>query len=223
MMRADMETKGVKRVAPVIKAFLLLAVSGFLIGAAVLLYIGSRGISAKAEPGRFETVIARTMRRLAVPSGDRKRKNPVSLTTEVAAAGMAHWADHCAACHGNDGSGETEIGVGMYPKPPDMRLPATQSLTDGELFYIIENGIRLTGMPAWGDGTPETATGSWHLVHFIRKLPSLTQEELAQMEAMNPRSPGDAAEDEAARQFLAGDDDGPKSAPKPTPGHKGHK
>ena len=208
---------------PFIKAVLLLAGIGVLVGAGVLLYIGSQGISAKAEPGRFETMMARTMRRLAVPGGDRKRKNPVPLTAEVAAAGMAHWADHCAACHGNDGSGETEIGVGMYPKPPDMRLPATQSLTDGELFYIIENGIRLTGMPAWGDGTAETAQGSWHLVHFIRKLPALTQEEIAQMGALNPRSPGDAAEDEEARKFLAGDDDTPKPAAKPVPGHGRHK
>ena len=164
-----METKGLNRVRPVIKAFLLLAGIGLVMGAGALLYIGSQGISAKAEPGRFETMMARTMRHLAVPSGDRNRKNPVPLTQDVAAAGMAHWADHCAACHGNDGSGETEIGVGMYPKPPDMRLPATQSLTDGELFYIIENGIRLTGMPAWGDGTAETAEGSWHLGAFHPK------------------------------------------------------
>ena len=70
-------------------------------------------------------------------------------TPEVIAAGMAHYADHCAACHANDGSAETQIGLGMYPRPPDMRQPATQTLTDGELFYIIENGVRLTGMPAW--------------------------------------------------------------------------
>lgn len=218
-----METKGLNRVRPVIKAFLLLALIGLVMGVAVFLYIGSQGISAKAEPGRVETMMARTMRRLAVPSGDRARKNPVPLTAEVAAAGMAHWADHCAACHGNDGSGETEIGVGMYPKPPDMRLPMTQSLNDGELFYIIENGIRLTGMPAWGDGTAATAQGSWHLVHFIRKLPALTQEDVAQMEAMNPRSPGDAAEDEAARKFLAGGGEAPKPAPKPMAAHGGHK
>lgn len=218
-----METKGLNRVRPVIKASLLLLAIGIVMGAGAFLYIGSQGISAKAEPGRLETMMARTMRRLAVPSGDRGKKNPVPLTTEVAAAGMAHWADHCAACHGNDGSGETEIGVGMYPKPPDMRLPATQSLSDGELFYIIENGIRLTGMPAWGDGTAETAQGSWHLVHFIRKLPALTEEEMAQMEAMNPRSPGDAAADEEMRKFLAGDDEAPKPATKPMPAHAGHK
>lgn len=206
----------------VIKAFLLLVGIGIVVGAAMLLYIGSRGISAKAEPGRLETVMARTMRRFAVPSGERDLKNPVALTNEVVAAGMSHYADHCAACHGNDGSGETTIGVGMYPKPPDMRLSPTQSLTDGELFYIIENGIRLTGMPAWGDGTPEGAEGSWHLVHLIRKLPTLTEEQIAQMQAMNPRSPADILADEETRQFLEGGGQAPRPGVTPMPTHGGH-
>ena len=81
-----METKGLNSVRPVLKAFLLLAGIGLVMGAGVLLYIGSQGISAKAEPGRFETMMARTMRRLAVPSGDRTLKNPVVLTDEVKAA-----------------------------------------------------------------------------------------------------------------------------------------
>ena len=206
---------------PVFKAALLLVAIGIVVAAAAFFWIASRGISAKAEPGPLETMIARTMRKLAVPSGDRNKKNPIPVTAEVLASGLAHYADHCAACHGNDGSGETAIGVGMFPKPPDMRLPQTQGLTDGELFYVIENGIRLTGMPAWGDGTPEGAEGSWHLVHFIRKLPTLTPDEIAQMEAMNPRSPAEILAEEEMRKFLAGEGEAPKPA-KPVPGHGGH-
>ena len=81
---------------------------------ATFMWINSRGISARAEPGRVETAVARTMRRLAIPRGDRNRPNPVMATPEVIAAGMAHYADHCAACHANDGSGETQIGLGLY-------------------------------------------------------------------------------------------------------------
>jgi len=208
---------------PVLRAALLLAALGGIVGAAIFLGIGSQGISAKAEPGVLETFIARTMRRLAVPSGDRGLKNPVPVTNEVFAAGLSHWADHCAGCHGNDGSGETSIGVGLYPKPPDMRLQPTQRLSDGELFYIIENGIRLTGMPAWGDGTPEGAQGSWHLVHFIRRLPTLTPEEMELMAGMNPRSPAEVREEEEMRRFLAGEGEAPDPAAKPTPAHGGHK
>lgn len=207
---------------PVLKAALVLALAGASAGVAMFLWIGARGISAKAEPGALETFIARTMRRLAVPNGERQLKNPVPVTADVLGAGLSHYADHCAACHGNDGSGETTIGVGMYPKPPDMRLPRTQSLTDGELFYIIENGIRLTGMPAWGDGTPEGAQGSWHLVHFIRKLPTLTPDEIALMRTLNPRSPAEVLEEEETRRFLEGGGQAPKPLAKPVPAHGGH-
>lgn len=217
-----METKVVKRLRPVVIAAVLLATLGGIVGGILFLYVAAKGISAKGEPGRVETALARTMRRLAVPSGDRNKKNPVVLTADVAAAGMAHFADHCAACHGNDGSGDTTIGIGMYPKPPDMRLRATQALTDGELFYIIENGIRLTGMPAWGDGTAEGAEGSWHLVHFIRKLPSLTQEDIVQMEGMNPRSPAELLAAEETRRFLAGEGEEPKPGARPVPAHGKH-
>lgn len=68
-----------------------------------------------------------------------------------------------------------------------MRRPTTQDLSDGELFYVIESGVRLTGMPAWGG--PGSAEGSWHLVHFIRHLPALSAADKAEMERLNPKSP----------------------------------
>jgi hypothetical protein len=98
-----------------------------------------------------------------------------------------------------------------------MRKPDTQSLSDGELFYIIENGVRLTGMPAWGTGTPEGAEASWALVHFIRHLPDLTEAELEQMKAMNPKSADQWREEEEARRFLEGGE------PSPKPSSGGHK
>ena len=130
-------------------------------------------------------------------------------------AGLEHFADHCATCHANNGSGDTEMGHGLYPRAPDMRLPATQSLTDGELFYIIENGVRLTGMPAWGTGAPDGEMESWQLVHFIRQLPRLTQEEIDRMNNLNPKSPAEFSQDEEARRFLAGE----TIAPQPAPAH----
>jgi mono/diheme cytochrome c family protein len=107
----------------------------------------------------------------------------------VLAEARAHWADHCAVCHGNDGKGKTAIGEHLYPHAPDMTLRGTQALADGELFSIIENGIRLTGMPGWGAGTAESGYESWSLVHLIRHLPELTPEEIATMEALNPKTP----------------------------------
>jgi mono/diheme cytochrome c family protein len=159
-------------------------------------------------------MIAGAMRRWATPQPVRNRPNPVEPTAEVLAQALAHYADHCATCHANDGSGDTAIGRGLYPRVPDMRGAATQALTDGELFSIIEHGIRLTGMPGWGNGTPESERESWGLVHFIRRLGKLSSEDIERMESLNPKTPEQWREEEEARRFLAGEDLKP---PAPTP------
>ena len=188
------------------KAFaraLLVVLAIVAIGGVTLFYsVLRRGLSTRTEPSAVEEFLARTARRL-----------PVQPTEEVLDEALAHFADHCASCHGNDGSGDTPIGRNLYPKAPDMRLAATQSLSDGELFSIIENGIRLTGMPAWGDGTRDGERASWGLVRFIRRLPKLTPQDIERMEALNPRTPAEFREEEEARRFLAGEE-----APSHTPG-----
>jgi mono/diheme cytochrome c family protein len=199
----------------VLKALAVLVALVVLLAVAAFIWIGSRGISARAEPGAIETAVARTMRRLAIPRDARGRQNPVAATPEIIAAGMSHYADHCAACHANDGSGETAIGLGLYPRPPDMRQAVTQELTDGELFYIIENGVRLTGMPAWGTGAPEQAEDTWHLVHFIRRLPRISDAELDRMKAMNPMSPDAVRQQLEEERFLKGDEPTPKTSSRP--------
>jgi mono/diheme cytochrome c family protein len=199
----------------VLKAFALLVLVVAIVGFLGVFWIASRGISARAQPGRLETVVARTMRRLAIPRSARDLKNPVARTPEVITEGMAHYADHCAGCHANNGSGETEIGRGLYPKPPDMRLDATQSLTDGELFHIIENGVRLTGMPAWSTGNEEGTHGTWHLVHFIRELPRLTPDRIEQMQKMNPRSPDEIREELEQEKVRHGEPDATRPRPSP--------
>jgi len=159
-------------------------------------------VSAKDEPTAIEAILARGLRRLATPSGLRTAQNPIPLTPEALASARAHFADHCASCHGNDGRGQTSIGRNLYPKSPDMTLPATQGLSDGEIFGIIENGIRLTGMPAWGNGTPESTKASWELVHLIRHFPRITPEELSEMAALNPKSRAEFEQEQAIDAFL---------------------
>ena len=166
-------------------ALLLLSVAG---GIAGYRYILSTGLRAQPEPGVLETRVARRLRALAVPPEIRQLDNPVAASAEATLKGMQHFAAYCAVCHGNDGGGKgTAFGRGFYPKVPDMRLPDTQQLTDGELFYIIENGVRFTGMPAFGTGEadPKGETLVWQLIRFIRHLPALTPDELSEMESLN--------------------------------------
>jgi mono/diheme cytochrome c family protein len=192
------------------------------VGGGVLFYsIVRRGLSTRTEPSRVEELMASSARRFATPAALRSQANPVEPTAEVLEQALGHFADHCATCHANNGSGDTTIGRNLYPRAPDMRAEPTQSLTDGELFSIIENGIRLTGMPAWGDGTKEGEHESWALVHFIRRLPKLTPDEIERMEALNPKTPEQFREEEEARRFLSGDDTPSDKGRKPAP--KGHK
>jgi|SRR5688572_486972 mono/diheme cytochrome c family protein len=169
-------------------------------------HLFTTGFSAKTEPHALEILIARQIRHLAIPISKRNAVNPVPATADVLKEARAHFADHCAVCHANDGSGRTPIGKNVYPKAPDLRLDDTQSLSDGELFWVIHNGIRFTAMPAWGSDEPEKDMESWKLVHFIRHLSQLTAEELDEMKALNPKTPDEIREQAEFDRFLGGDD-----------------
>jgi len=163
------------------------------------------GLSSRATPTRLEIMVARNARHLAIPSNARLAQNPLLVSTEDLRDARLHFADHCAVCHANDGGGQTMIGGGLYPKPADLRLPETQNLTDGELFWIIENGVRFTGMPAFSNsGGHGGMLDSWKLVHFIRHLPHLTAAERIEMERYNPKGPDERAEEQQENDFLNG-------------------
>jgi mono/diheme cytochrome c family protein len=188
-----------------VKAFcrrilLLLAVPVVAVMAG-LFWLCATGLNARDTPGAMETRLAITLQRLAIPRGARSLVNPMQATPELLAGARRHFADHCASCHGNDGSGATEMGQKLYPRVPDMRSAQTQNLSDGEIYYIIENGVRFTGMPAWGAGGANDHD-TWHLVLFIRHLAKLTEEDLQDMQEHNPRSPADIKEEELENEFL---------------------
>ena len=164
-----------------------------------------RGFSARDTPTKLEAFVATKARALAVPASYRGLTNPVANSGENIRAGMEHFADHCYVCHANNGSGDTSFGKNMYPKPPDMRAAETQNKTDGELYYTIYNGIRLSGMPAFGERDQSDAESTWQLVRFIRHLPNLTPEDLEGMERLNPKSAMERAEEEEEQKFLHGD------------------
>ncbi len=167
----------------------------------------SSGFSAKGTPSALEVWLARQVRSFSIPNSIKHRSNPVPPSPGILAEGLAHFADHCAICHANNGSGKTAIGENVYPPAPDLRMEATQSMSDGELFFAIHYGIRFTAMPAWGKGKPEEDLESWNLVHFIRHLPHLTPEELATMKTLNPVSPHKLAEEKEFENFLLGEEE----------------
>lgn len=163
--------------------FLRDALITLALAAIVLLVVGYLSLNdlffAPTPPGPVETSLAGRARSLAIPAGARQARNPFAGQKDAWREGLDHYAEHCEPCHAYDGHGGGEVGRNLNPRTPDMALARTQQLTDGELFYIIQNGVRWTGMPAWKkDHSPEE---SWRLVSFIRHIPSLTVEEMRQI------------------------------------------
>ena len=156
------------------KIFLLLLLIGAIVVAVATTLLMRRGFRATTEPSSFEKTLARTVRNLAIPRRARNEKNPWKASSDNLKEAREHFIARCAICHGTDGRGQTQMGRSLYPRAPDLLSPQTQNLTDGEIHYIIENGVQLTGMPAWNLPHRETEDDSWKLVLFIRDLRPLT-------------------------------------------------
>jgi mono/diheme cytochrome c family protein len=170
-------------------SLILVALAVAVAGSGLILV--RRGFSALATPSAIEEFAATSARKMALPSAYRQLRNPIMPSTENIRAGMEHFSDHCAICHANDGGGQTLFGKGLYPKPPDLRAAGTQNKSDGELYYTIDNGVRLSGMAAFSEA--HTPAQTWRLVLFIRHLPQITPGELNEMKALNPKSQGNPA------------------------------
>jgi mono/diheme cytochrome c family protein len=188
----------------IVIVLLLLVIGALGTGAYMMHNMMERGFSTRSEPMPMEKALATTIRGGAIPSRYKTMKNAVAPTPEVIHEGMAHWADHCTACHANNGCGDTMYGKTMYPRPPDMRQKDTQEMSDGELYYTIKNGVRLSGMPAFGDPGDDDVD-SWKLVAFIRHLPQLSPAEEIEMHHLNPKSPDEIQEEKEEEDFLKGD------------------
>src|SRR5258706_11961587 len=125
---------------------------------------------ARDEPWELETQVATWLLHQSVPASAKRIANPLSSAADSSsvAAGRDLFRQKCEVCHAYDGGGKTEIGSGAYPRPPALRAIVT-SMSDGEIFYHVRNGIRNTAMPAWN--MPDNQL--WQLVSYIRNLPAV--------------------------------------------------
>jgi len=145
---------------------------------------------ARTEPTQLEVQIATWLLRNSVPASARNMANPLKDDQAAIAAGTDLFRQKCEVCHGYDGSGKTEIGSGAFPRPPALRTTIL-SLTDGEIFYHIRNGIRNTAMPAWD--IPDRQV--WQVVSYLRNLPIVAP--------LSSGSSSPVAEDLASKQEAA--------------------
>lgn len=164
--------------------FLLGVVFGvFLVAlvAAAVIYTGSFNTAATVPPSRMEKRIATLALDKSVAKRAPTRSNPLPATPETLKEGLREYKSHCLVCHGAPGVDPGGIGQGLNPGAPDLSLPRVQARTDGQLFWLTSEGIRMSGMPAFGPTEDEEEI--WHMVAFVRHLPELTDEEVAELKA----------------------------------------
>ncbi len=192
-------TGGIQRALSAVGA-VALATVGLVVMCVVLM--PRDAFSTRVAPSRLETILAQTMRRLALTEHRQTLRAP-HVTEAALVEAQLHWASHCANCHAPDGSGETMLGKNLYPPAPDLRSEVSQQLSDGEIYSAINNGIRLTGMPAWGEqGDDDSET--WALVAFIRTLPTLSDATRSTIIENLPRTPQEETENREEDDFLRG-------------------
>ena len=163
--------------------FLLGVVFGILLvaaGAAAIVYTGSFNTSAEVPPGKMETRLATLALNKSVERRAPNKKNPLPSTPENLRGGLAHFRENCVVCHGAPGVDPGEIGQGLNPGAPDLTLPRVQERTDGQLYWLVDEGIRMSGMPAFGPTHGENEL--WQIVAFLRHLPEITEQEKAQLQ-----------------------------------------
>lgn len=125
-------------------------------------------LSALPEPGRLETYLATKGKRFMVARASRSVPQSPARGHERIAEGDKLYGAECSMCHGMDTRTPTGMGRAMYPRAVDLLSPEVQGYSDGELFWIVKNGIRLSGMPAFGKA--ESDEHIWSIIQYVRSL-----------------------------------------------------
>jgi mono/diheme cytochrome c family protein len=147
--------------------------------AAGFAYSGIFDVSAAvAEPAwrarLFDTIKDRSIdRRAAVLPAAPPLGDPQLIRT-----GLVHFTEMCVVCHGAPGVPKSEIGMGLNPDPPDLAHEAAEQ-SPVRLFWVLKNGIKMTGMPAFG--LTHSDEQLWAMVAFLKQLPKLSPRQYAAM------------------------------------------
>ena len=150
------------------RRFLVITTLVLLLLAVVGVAVSQFSLSALDEPGRAEIYLATQAKHMLVARDSHGVPPGPASTPASIAAGEKLYGAECASCHGLNGRTPTDAGRWMYPRAADLTSEQVQQYSDRELFWIVKNGIRLSGMPAFG--RVETDEHLWQLVHYLRTL-----------------------------------------------------
>jgi mono/diheme cytochrome c family protein len=110
---------------------------------------------------------------------------PVLGDSAQVAMGFEHYQEMCVTCHGAPGVDRSEIGEGLNPHAPNLSKSITD-MSDAELYWVLKNGIKMTGMPSFGK--THTEEQLWAMVSFVKKLPGMTDEQYQAFKSANPEN-----------------------------------
>jgi mono/diheme cytochrome c family protein len=164
------------------RAFLAGLLFGALLAVALPLVALRRGLidmAADVEPGIVEETIGEWAYEGWLRRSAPVLRNPVTTNADVLSEGLSHYRENCVACHAAPGVEAAEIAKGLHPGAPALDEEEVQERTDGELFWTIKKGVRMTGMPAFGPTHADEEL--WKIVAFVRHLPELTAAEKAEL------------------------------------------
>ncbi|WP_192253225.1 c-type cytochrome [Mesorhizobium silamurunense] len=157
-----------------VTAVVLLAI---IVGLAGYTYAGFYSVAASEPDPDFVRWSLETIRNNSIErhaghnvSPDRSLDDPEMIRT----GGHHYKEEGCVDCHGGPGISPADFAKNMWPKPPDLTR-ATSALENAELYWIVQNGIKMTGMPAFG--RTHNQEGLWAMVAFVRRLPEMSQSE----------------------------------------------
>ncbi len=146
---------------------------------------GAYNVAATAPHTRVGAWLLDTAKRRSIAVRGSSVQTPQQLTEEQALRGFKEFNEMCVTCHGAPGKKPSEAGKGLLPQPPDL-AQAIQSWDRPHLFWIVKNGIKMTGMPAFGPTHEDSEI--WDIVAFIERLPTMTAEQYSGM-AGTPKKP----------------------------------
>ena len=153
----------------------LIVIAVLIIGFILFLESGIYNISAMVPHNKLTLWVIRTLKDNSIEHRSKDVKVPDNLNdSSLVKLGFSHYNEMCVGCHGAPGIPSNEIGKGLYPHPPNLAHSAKE-MPPSELFWITKNGIKMTGMPAFGKTHSDDKI--WAIVAFMEKLPNMTKEQ----------------------------------------------
>jgi mono/diheme cytochrome c family protein len=154
-------------------AAVLAVVAVQLVTAVAFVYSGIFNVAATDHHWSLTHAVLEATRVRSIKAHAAGIKPPANLADhQRVVAGTSHFAEHCSSCHSAPGVESGEMAKGMYPTPP--ALTGSELWSPGELFWIIRNGIKMSGMPAWPDHSDDDI---WSIIAFLNKLPNMSEQD----------------------------------------------